>query len=87
MSVITFFIVIALNETWVTGLTFKLIGMSQIIIMEIPDATFNLSFNSMMRRYSNNEIGGTFVSMLDCIFYLGKYFPTTLLLILIQYTG
>jgi len=64
--------VIALNETWVTGLTFKLIGMSQIIIMEIPDATFNLSFNSMMRRYSNNEIGGTFVSMFDCIFYLGK---------------
>ena len=65
----------------------RIIGVSQIVLMEIPDALFNISFNSIMRRNSNNEIGGTFVAMFVSIYYLGKYLPTTILLLLMHFTG
>jgi hypothetical protein len=70
--IITFLIVIAINEEWIIGNTVKIIGTSQIILIEIPDCGFTIGFSSLMRRYSNKDIGGTFVSLLDCIYYLGN---------------
>jgi len=54
-------------------------------MIEILNSVVAVSFYTLFRIYSQQEIGGTYVSLLECLFYIGFQIPNTVVLILISY--
>ena len=65
----------------------KIVGLIQMILMEIPTAISIISYSTLFRRNSSDAIGGTFVSIFDSIFWLGMQLPNTIVLMLNYYVN